>query len=360
MVTIILGHIYSIFGFRYYEFLSSPIAFESFFILSGFYMAMVWQNDYSRMPGGFKKFLYKRVFRIFPLYWLVLVTSVVISLITYFTSNNPLLLGPLFSHWAQLNWSVRFYVFFSNIFIFGQEAIFFLKINFDTGAFEWGRKFIDGDPPLHFFLLISQAWAISYILYFYLLLPLLNRFSSMAIFILMALLVAARFIWYHIGHEVEPWLYRFYPFEFAFFLGGMLSARAYDKWKARLEQKKPICFLSFIAFFALTCLYDLWYGEYLMKQWIYYALLCVLMPLFFALTKDNRADNYLGQLAYPAYICNFIIIHLIKMSGIENPGILMALVLGITLLVSILLVKYIVVPLNKFTLSKIVGLKRSV
>src|SRR5579863_1705262 len=95
-ITILLGHIYSIFGFRYHELLTSPIAFESFFLLSGFYMTMVWSYEYSRVDGGFKKFLLKRVFRIFPLYWLILLTSVIISLSLYVTVNNALLLQSIF------------------------------------------------------------------------------------------------------------------------------------------------------------------------------------------------------------------------------------------------------------------------
>jgi peptidoglycan/LPS O-acetylase OafA/YrhL len=350
-LTILLGHIYSIFGFRYHELLSSPIAFESFFLLSGFYMAMVWHYDYNKAPNGFKKFLTKRVLRIFPLYWLVLLVTICISLITYATINNPLLLKSIFEEWNHLKWQVKLYVLFSNLFIFGQEAFYFVKINFNTGTFEWSHKFIDGNPPLHFFLLISQAWAISYILYFYLLLPVLSRFTSLILFGVMVLSLAARFTWYGMGHQEEPWLYRFFPFEFAFFLSGMLSFRIYNRWKETIKLWRGAILLLFLIFFLTTCLYDLWPIDYLKKQWLYYGMLTVFMPLFFSLTKNNKADNYLGELAYPMYIANFILIHLIKLCGFSNPLVLLLLIIGATLALSILLVQFILEPLNRFAFA---------
>lgn len=359
-ITIILGHIYAIFGFRMHELLSSPIAFESFFLLSGFYIAMVWQTGYSDLTNGYKKFLTKRILRIFPLYWLVLLVTVVISLITYVTLGNPLLLDVAFSNWNKIDWTVKLYVLFSNIFIFGQEAIFFVKINYETGNFAWSQKFIDGNPPLHFFLLVSQAWAISYILYFYLLLPFLHRFRSVFIFILLVILLTLRFAWYQMGHQYEPWLYRFFPFEFAFFLAGMLSSRFYLKYSDKLKTYRSLGISFFIVFFIATCCYDLWHVDYLSKQWLYYAMLCILMPLFFSLFKDNAADNYLGQLAYPAYMCNFIVIHLIKLAGVTSPVALIFSVIGITLLISVILVQFVINPLDNFALTKIGVLKRQV
>ena len=359
-ITIILGHIYSICGFRYHELLSSPIAFESFFLLSGFYIAMVWQKDYSKLKGGYKKFLQKRVLRIFPLYWLVLLVSIVVSLLTYVSIGDPLLLGVAISNWTKLSWTVKLYVLFSNIFIFGQEAIFFLKINFETGSFERSQKFIDGTPPLHFFLLVSQAWAISYILYFYLLLPFIDRFRSALIFVLILILLGMRFYWYHLGHQAEPWLYRFFPFEFAFFLAGMLASRAYTHWSATLQNYRLTGMILLSIFFITTCCYDLWHIDYLTKQWLYYAMLCLFMPLFFSLTKSNAADNYLGQLAYPAYMSNFIVIHLIKLCGVSDPAIMVLSVLSITLIISALLVQFVINPIDTFALTKIGVLKRTI
>ena len=359
-ITIILGHIFSIFGFRYCELLTSPIAFESFFLLSGFYITMVWQTDYSKRPDGYKKFMTKRVLRVFPLYWLMLLVTICVSLVTYATLNDSLLLTVAINNWAKLSWTVKAYVLFSNVFIVGQEAIFFVKINYQSGSFAWSQKFIDGNPPLHFFLLVSQAWAISYILYYYFLVPFLNRLGSSLIVILTLILLAARFFWYYMGHYTEPWLYRFFPFEFAFFLLGMLAYRAYKKWSIPLEKYRKIGSALFILFVVMTCAYDFWQVDYLAKQWLYYLALCTLMPLFFSITKNYELDNYLGQLAYPAYMCNFIIIHLIRLSGIQTPWVLILFVLGLTLFVSAFLLKYIVDPLNRFAQLKIGALKRGV
>lgn len=352
-LTILLGHIYSIFGFRFHELLSSPIAFESFFLLSGFYMAMVWQHDYSKIPRGFKKFLTRRVLRVFPLYWLVLLITILASLITYNYIHDPLLLKSIFEEWQHLQWHVKLYVIFSNLFIFGQELFFFIKVNFQTGGFEWSQKFIDGNPPLHFFLLVSQAWAISYILYFYLLLPVLNRFNNSILCGIAALSITARFLWYSMGHQEEPWLYRFFPFEFAFFLAGMLSFRMYDKWKGKMQKWKPAILFLFVLFWGATCFYDCWHTNYLKKQWLYYVMLTAFMPLFFYLFKENKADNYLGQLAFPLYIVNFLIIHIVKLWNVNSPLLLMILIIGCTVAVSVVLVEFILEPLNKFTLARL-------
>jgi peptidoglycan/LPS O-acetylase OafA/YrhL len=61
-------------------------------------------------------------------------------------------------------------VIFSNIFLFGQDILMFLGLNGNYLAFS--SSFSNVEMPLHKFILVGQAWALSLELYFYVLITL--------------------------------------------------------------------------------------------------------------------------------------------------------------------------------------------
>ncbi|GIV34466.1 MAG: hypothetical protein KatS3mg031_2001 [Chitinophagales bacterium] len=348
VITFLLGHIYSMFGFRYHELASSPIAYESFFMLSGFFITLVWEKEYGVAEKGYLKFLLRRILRIMPVYWLVLILSIVISFISWRLFQEPLLLQSYLQHWDDLNWNVKAYLIFANLFILGQEALFYVKIDYTSGCFQWSQQFIDGDPPLHTFLFVSQAWMISFIFYFYLIAPLLCRLKSHWLVLLSAVLIAARFIGYRMGYDYEPWVYHFYPFEFVFFLFGMLSSRIYLRYTEVFARYKKPGFVLFVFIAVLTCMLDAISLPAFTIQRAYYTLLFFTMPIILEATSGNKWDSYLGQLTYPLYISNFIVIKIIETQHIENRAVLMISFFAASILLSMFLLKYFNQPIDRY------------
>ena len=347
-LTIILGHIYSIFGFRYHELLSSPIAFESFFVLSGFSITLVLGEKYRSADQNFFR---RRFIRIFPMYWLVLISTLLFSAISFFLFEDPSLLRSFVAHWQDLDFGPKLWIVFTNLFIVGQEAFYFFKFNYINGGWERSLKFIDGNPPIHTFLFVSQAWAISYMIYFYLLAGWFNRLQSRWLMLMAVISLGARFYAYSQGYQFDPWLYRFFPFEFFFFMAGMLSCRLYFRYREH-QWFRQLGFPSWIILVGASLLYDAWKTDYLMKQWLFYFLLIIALPAAFNALKKFKVDRLLGDLAYPMYISNFLIINVLMLTEYRQEAVLMISIILLTLLFSVFLLKGFQEPLERWFDSK--------
>ena len=73
-IAVVLQHTKPIGGFQP---LGATEAVETFFMISGFYMAMILTEKY-RGPGSYRLFLGNRSLRIYPAYWVVAALTVVL------------------------------------------------------------------------------------------------------------------------------------------------------------------------------------------------------------------------------------------------------------------------------------------
>ena len=81
---------------------NGTMAVEAFYVISGFLIALVWDNKYSRMPGGLSLFYSNRAARIYILYWVVLAISIVVVALRMATAGRVRRLrGSAGSHWPQ-------------------------------------------------------------------------------------------------------------------------------------------------------------------------------------------------------------------------------------------------------------------
>lgn len=73
VLTVLLAHICGIFG---YQFVGARIAVEIFFIISGFYIALILEHNYK---SPVKRFYINRVLRAYPMYLVVFVSCLLIE-----------------------------------------------------------------------------------------------------------------------------------------------------------------------------------------------------------------------------------------------------------------------------------------
>ena len=59
-----------------------PLAVYSFFILSGYLMTYIMQETYGYSYAGIRKYALNRFFRLYPVYWALLLVSVILVLFT--------------------------------------------------------------------------------------------------------------------------------------------------------------------------------------------------------------------------------------------------------------------------------------
>ena len=95
---------------------TSDIAVQSFFVISGFYMALVLNEKYG--PGSYWLFISNRLLRLWPTYLVILIPSFVVA-----SNWSPIL---------SLDLASITYYFVSQIFIVGQETYFYLFTDHGT------------------------------------------------------------------------------------------------------------------------------------------------------------------------------------------------------------------------------------
>lgn len=286
-----------------------PVAVESFFIISGFYMALILDGRYAHAWT----FYTNRALRLFPTYWVIAAASFVYVCIA--ASDR-------FAGFAALPTDARWLLGVTNLTIAGQDAVWFLASD-DRGLFVV-RAFQDvsyeTSPQLWHYLLVLQAWSLSVEIAFYAIAPLLLRQRTAVIAAVALLSVGLRCYAYGKGFYHDPWSYRFFPFELTLFLAGSCAYRLYRRYKARIEESSAVLVaVPLVATLYLLVTYsqlpDLMIWKFSARMLAFYGVLCLSLPFIFALTKDVGWDRWIGELSYPLYLCHLLVISVVRSLG---------------------------------------------
>jgi peptidoglycan/LPS O-acetylase OafA/YrhL len=114
--------------------LMPDLSVQAFYMISGFYMALVLHEKYQPGKATYFDFISNRFLRIFPSYFLVLLLTIALLLTCvwyYGRSIGPYILWS--QNWAQLDWSAKFFLVLSHLGLFGQDAYPFLGLNAQGG-----------------------------------------------------------------------------------------------------------------------------------------------------------------------------------------------------------------------------------
>jgi peptidoglycan/LPS O-acetylase OafA/YrhL len=283
-------------------------AVQIFFIISGFYMAMILSGKYKST----KSFYISRWLRIFGPYYMVLVAIVAFSILWGLLTNNFLTLTRFASNPLAHNGLAGFlFATVSNLTLFGQDWLLFLR--HDRGeSFQFTSQFNASTSPLWRYLVIPQCWSIGIEETFYLLAPFINRLRTSWLFVLLTSSVAARLYTYYLGFRFDPWTHRFFPFEAGLFLMGMLGWRLYTKLNLdkfpkcrRYGLVLPILVLSLAVHAKLIPIVAEATGGY--GALLSYPFWAFIIVFLFAYFRDHKVDRFIGELSYPIYLIHFTV-----------------------------------------------------
>ena len=316
-------------------------AVELFFIISGFYMFFILNKKYSKIKYQYYYFLSNRFLRIYPIYIVVLVITILYSIYSSkFSSHLPNDSAAFIAFYGQLD---NFYIYllgFLNISIVGQESLSFFNYGINNLVF-----LPENNNILYQFMYIPQAWSIGMEFWFYIFSPLFFklRTKSLLILIVLIFLIKTYFI-YNISDSYN-WEYKFVFFElFLFLLGGLV----YNNFR-NIKSNWSIYIL--ISSLVYVCFLNVITGFYLIKH-LFYILFSLSIPIIFKLTKDNKIDKFLGDLSFPIYICHILIINIAREFIFTNKFLYLTIVVLLTVLFSIILLK-ISNPIEKFRAKRI-------
>lgn len=294
----------------------SQQAVEIFYIVSGFYMALV----LSRRYGSARQFYVSRFVRIFSGYWIVLSLLVVASLVAKALLDQWLYLGAFASHPLDRNGATGFFfALASNLTLFGQDWVMFLQ--HDHGqAFGIAKDFRLNETPLLTYLVVPQAWSIGVELSFYLFAPYLNRLKTVDLALSAALALSVRILAKnYLGLSNDPWSYRFFPFELTWFLAGMLGYRLYDRLGSRADFSRFVegkwRYAGAAALLLLVLHAHARGVGYLCSAigydrgiWLSYLLWPIVVAALFLTFRNHRLDRFIGELSYPIYLVHVAVI----------------------------------------------------
>ncbi|MFN8446300.1 MAG: acyltransferase [Caldilineaceae bacterium] len=319
-IAVIIAHSTPIFGM---PLVGGVGAVQTFYMVSGFYMTLILETKYVG-SGSYRLFLVNRFLRLFPIYWVILLLTVVAAVVARLSIGHWVQLEPFVAWRHQLSGFTWFYLLGTNLAIVGQDWLLFMGLNPETGRLFFTPNFLTLDPPIYGFLPIFQAWSIGVEISFYLLAPFIVRRSVRQVSLLILISLSLRaVIYYELDWHFDPWTYRFFPTELAFFLFGTLAYRLYE-WLKQRPLPQIIPWIGTLLILGLTVLYPIlpapWGNEEL-KLWTHYALILVGLPFAFLASANSKIDRWLGELSYPVYMAHGLIITSLRLiPGVTNLG----------------------------------------
>ena len=332
-MSVLLDHTRFEEAFGFFAIVGGPLAVQAFFIISGFYIGLILDTKYHDVA----LFWSNRCLRIFPTYWLIVgLTLVFVGLFD----------RAWFLQWTHLGWSAGLMIAASTVLLVAQDLWMFMGIN-GLGLY-LTPHFQLSTPPLYIFLLIPQAWSLALELYFYMLAPWLVKLRTSWLLVCTVALLGGRFAFYRMtGLDGDPWSYRFFPFELAMFLLGIVAYRIYRIRRAAGHADVAL----YGTVVLLTALFPVWSGwlpSVAAAGWIALAILFAALPSTFLVTARNKVDRALGELSYPLYVCHILAAKLVAQLGLIRGAVLSTIATALlALLMATLILKYLDEPLSR-------------
>ena len=263
---------------------AGPVAVQCFYVISGFYMALVLDRKYVRSPWVF---YFNRVMRLYPAFVVLSLLAIGVAWWDRWTwgyTNG--LYGGFESAWPHLGLGARAITVVTNLFIEGKDVTSFLAVDPRTAQYYFTAHWKQQAFPGVNLQVLPQAWSLGLEFSFYLLSPWLLRLRSRWLLALVALSLALRVLLSLCGLDQDPWNYRFFPSELALFLGGALAYRIYQRLPETDTGWRRASYLATCAFIPALVFGPVFAGGDGPLAMVLVPLLSLALPWIFDRTKD--------------------------------------------------------------------------
>ncbi len=314
---------------------------QAFFILSGFFMALVLDSGRYETPLSFYQ---SRALRLLPVYWAFLLAYIAIAALP---SSGDLLSRLAYAARSRLAAATD-----------GSEAAWLTAVsNLFFVLSDWAHQFLHGvTGPVYLaprgaaeanaaavasHLVMPQVWALGVGVVFYAAAPFLARLKTLWLLILLPVVYLAGNVIQGVGASYSgPFAYpEKLPLQNAWlFLLGMLCCRALPLMH-RLPAfvNAPLALIPFV-------LVLVWKPGGWQQINIMLAAFALGLPSLFALSRDWSTDRQVGELAYPLYLTHFLFAWPSTLYGPYAVVVCLAL----SLVLSLLLVFFVQRPVDRY------------
>lgn len=305
---------------------------------------MILNEKYTGQKGN-RSFYINRALKIYPIYWILLIASVVWSIAVFkfgypgvvkqYADNGPL---------AGTTW---IYLILANVLIIGLDWIFLFKLK--NGNMLFTSDFNAQKPAFYTFAFNSIAWTVGVELLFYLVAPFIMRKNIRWIILILILSLGLRLILAYNGLNHMPWDYMFFPTQLLFFMAGGISYYLYKNVNTTKKQE----IIIYAGYLFVILFYYQFFKDSSIKEAFMFLLTVFAIPAIFRLSKKSSIDRYLGNLSYPIYISQSFIIMITASKRFPKPfgwGITAVL---LCIILSVILDYFITKPIEKIRQERI-------
>lgn len=321
-ISVVTAHTGPVFGT---QLVGGGTAVQAFFIISGFYMALILNEKYTQ-PSSYPLFITNRFLRIFPLYLLCLALSVALEYAVFATSEGSLAtrygLGNTFFQLSDalsdMDFGAVSILVISGLTLIIRSTMTFIGIDLAGGGLVFFQPASDAVLALSQVQFIPQAWSLEHELLFYLMAPLFVRRGWPVIGALFVASIALRLGIQRSLAATAPELsdlvsYFFFPSQLVFFMGGVVAYKIYARYQNLIPPLAGYVVIG--AMVAFTYFFFELPAAASIKTKLYYLGFVAGLPLIFAATRRNKLDNWIGELSYPVYICHVMVITVLVWVG---------------------------------------------
>lgn len=314
--------------------IDGSLSVSAFFVISGFYMALVLNEKYQNNIAGFYG---ARFLRLWPSY--IIVFSAVLIFIEPMTPSIYASTSAAIATWA----SAITMFFYNVLWWFGVDAatgkiVFYAAERVSTD----GPAFVNATHMEH-------MWSVGVEITFYMIAPFIARKPKVILISFGAAFLAHLLIMSNL-YPIFPLQGRSATNFFWLFLLGMSSYWVWVKCRPTLDSLAFSATWLSLAGVALTILCIAGLQKYTGNQYVsagYFVLFAAgLIPVFQA-TKPSKLDQAIGNLSYPIYLVHWPIVSLLIVNHRGNWG-WSLLIVGISLICSMVLYFCIDKQVEKF------------
>ncbi len=318
-----------------FKFIGGGLAVQGFFIVSGFYMALVLDGKYRDRA----LFYSNRLLRLLPAYFVMMLICA-IALFGYGVSATA---SPDLFAQVYTNPFAAVVMGLENLGLLGQELLYWFRIDGEGFSFDAsGATPTETASVAWQALLVPQSWSLSMELQFYLLAPLLAQLSWRRLLLIGIASAALRYAghWLPVGYGI--WQGRLFPTSIFLFVLGMLAHRALPRAAAA---PLPLQWAITAATLALVVCGPMLHLPDEAARALVYLAIAAATPFIFSAFKHNAVDRWLGDLSYPIYLSHLLVVALVLQLEPPQP---VWVALGGTLALSALLLMLVDRPVDRW------------
>ena len=288
-------------GANWFPSIYGSLAVEGFYIISGFYMALILttRQEYS----SYKIFISNRGKKIYLTYFLALIILLPAKL-SFLQSEI---------HLNNLKWPAIALATLLNLTVIGSDLLFYLQSSNSLIGMKFCGDLSQPGYHLNNLMVIPQSWSLSLEIVFYLIAPIIIRRHYLTFFLFITSIFSRLLITSSIG-EKSPWDYRFFPNELCLFILGIFAFQIYSNIEKRNKNPqfklKSFIYLEVICFIVifrhLVVGNSFFYTENIFNLPLYKIIFFIFMfinvPIIFHITKKSKFDREIGDFSYPVYL----------------------------------------------------------